>query len=118
MSPDQISTILRSLERMDGKLDEQGTAINEAKREITEVKLIAQEARDEGKKTNGRVSRIEDREAEARGAAREVERQHEADDRSGEKWRNIAPAVIASVVSGLTVGGVMLIVAILVTGQP
>lgn len=118
MSPDQISTILRSIERLDGKIDAQGEAIHKVANEVTETKVIAKQAHAEIRKTNGRVNRIEDREAEARGEAKAERRHVEDDEKSSEKWRNIGPTVIASVIGGLTVGGVLLIVTLIVTGQP
>jgi predicted RNA-binding protein len=113
MSPESAATILRSIERLDEKIDANGEILHETRSEVREVKVIANQALAEGKKTNGRVTRIEEREAEARGEAREHRRVEDASDRSGEKWRGIIPTVIASSVSGLVVALTLLVV----TGQ-
>jgi hypothetical protein len=113
MTPDNIAQILRSLERMDGKIDDNGEALHAAKLKLAEIEVIAREARAEIRNTNGRVTAIERRESEARGAAIEHRRMEDEADHSQEKWRGILPTVIASTVSGLTVAFVLL----LVTGQ-
>jgi hypothetical protein len=113
MTPDSINTILKSLDRMDAKIDANGEILHETRSEVREVKVIANAALREGEKTNGRVTRIEEREAEARGEAREHLRMEAASEHSGEKWRAIVPTVIASTISGLVVALTLL----LVTGQ-
>ena len=113
MTSDSITTILKSLERMDGKIDGQSEAIHEAKAKLVEIEIIAREARAEIRKTNGRVTAIERREERAEGAAEEHRRAEDASDHSREKWVGIFPAVIASVLGGLTTAVTLL----LITGQ-
>ena len=113
MTTDSITTILKSLDRMDGKIDTQSEAIHEAKAKLVEIEVIAREARAEIRKTNGRVTGIEKRESEAKGAAAEHRRMEDASDHRSEKWMGIFPAVIASVLGGLTTA----ITLLLITGQ-
>jgi hypothetical protein len=98
---------------MDSKIDAQGEALHEAKNKLVQIEVIASEARAEIRRTNGRVTGIEKREAEARGAAVEHRRAETEADHSQEKWRGILPTVIASSVSGLVVALTLLVV----TGQ-
>jgi hypothetical protein len=102
---------------MDGKIDAQAEVIHEVKTDVREVKVIANSALTESKKTNGRVTRIEEREAEARGAAAEHRRMEDVSDHKSEKWKGILPAIIAgaiaSIISGLTVALTLLAI----TGQ-
>lgn len=103
MTPDSINTILKSIERVDGKLDAQSEAIHEAKLKLTEIEVIAREARADIRLTNGRVTAIERREERAEGAAQEHRRMESAADHDAEKWQGILPTVIAGVTSGVVV---------------
>jgi septal ring factor EnvC (AmiA/AmiB activator) len=110
MSPDSTATILRYLERLNEKVDANADVLHDTRSEVREVKVIANAALNESEKTNGRVSAIEEREAEARGEKKEHDRMekkaHEADqERDGRsaKWRNMGPNILTGLVTGLTV---------------
>jgi len=110
MTQDSIDTIIKSLDRVDCKIDAQSEAIHQAKLKLTEIEVIARDARADIRQTNGRVTAIERREERAEGAAEEHRRLEVESDHRNEKWIGIFPAVIASVLSGITVAVTLLLI--------
>ena len=103
MTQDSITKILTELGGIDAKIDNHTEALQEIKVEV--------------RRTNGRVTLIEQREAAVKSALEERHRmgaqQQGIDDRRhvrNEKWIGIFPTVIASVISGIVVALVLLVV--------
>ena len=103
MTPDNISTILKSLDRMDTKFDGQAELLHQTRAELREIMVVAKEARSEIHHMNTRVTDLERKEIDRRATVREHDRMEHERDHDAEKWKGIGPNIITGICSGAAV---------------